>query len=140
MPLATIAQGALLSFAAMAAVGVLFAWGAWWAGRRWGGRALAVGWVLGAVAATGAMVARVHHTQVALGFTPAQQQRFPLFGTFLPMWALALGAVALVVRRHLRAGAERFTPGLAGRSLGAWVIGVVVFLLAFAALDITAVI
>jgi hypothetical protein len=132
-------QHALLSFLLMATVGVAFGWAAWRVGRRWGGRAIAFGWAAAVLVATGLMTLQIHRTQAALGFTPAQQARFPVFATFLPMWAAALGAVALVARRQLRTGAERFTPGFAGRSFGAWLLGAFAFFVVYAAFDVAAI-
>jgi hypothetical protein len=131
------AQHVLLAFCLMAAAGVAFGWAAWLAGRRWGARAVALAWVLAVLAATGLMTAQIRQTQAALGLT-AQAARTPVFATFLPMWAAALGAVALVVRRRLRTGGTRYTVGLAARSFGAWLLGALAFFVVYAALDIAA--
>jgi hypothetical protein len=133
-----IAQNIAFVVLAFTAAGVVFAWAAWHAGRRWGSRGLAIAWILGAFAITGLMAARIHQQQAALGFTAEQQQRFSAFAEFLPMWVLAFGAVALVVRARLRAGEAKFTAGTAARSLGAFLAGVVAFFLVYAAMDIAA--
>jgi hypothetical protein len=85
------------------------------------------------------MTLQIHRAQAALGLTAVQQAGTPVFATFLPMWATALGAVALVPRRHLRAGSERFTAGFASRSFGAWLLGALTFFLVYAVLDIVAI-
>jgi len=133
-----LAQNVLLALLTFAAVGLLFAWAAWHAARRWGGAGLAAAWAGGAILAAVLMTARVHQQQAALGFTPAQQQRFPVFTTFLPMWAAGFGGVALMLRGRRRRGTDGFSLGVAGRSLAAFVGGVVAFLLVYAALDVAA--
>jgi hypothetical protein len=124
------------SFFVMAALGVLFGWAIWRAGTWRGARGIIIGWVLSVVGVTALMTFQIHRTQAALGFTPEQQQRFPVFWTFLPMWGVAFGAVALVIRRAILRGEVRFTAGLAARSFGAWLMGALAFFLVFAALDI----
>ena len=123
---AVIAQRAGLAFLVMGAIGVFFGWMAWYVSKRWGDWGVGLAWAIGALLVTALMTFQIHRTQTALGFTPAQQQRFSVFPTFLPMWATALGAVALTVRQRIRAGAARFTVGIAGRCLSAWLLGVLV--------------
>ena len=105
-------------------------------GRRWGSRGLAVVWIGGAFAITALMAVGIHRQQTALGFSAEQQRQFAVFPKFLPMWALALGAVALVLRARIRAGEARFTVTTAARSLGAFFAGVIGFFLVYAAMDI----
>ena len=131
-----IAQSVFLALLAFAAAGVAFAWAAWYAGQRWGVRGLVVAWLVGAIAITALMALRIQQQQAALGFSPEQQRQFVPFPTFLPMWAVALGAVVLVLRARLRAGDVRFSVGTAIRSLGAFVAGVVGFFLVYAAIDV----
>lgn len=134
---AVIAQRAGLAFLVMGAIGVFFGWMAWYVSKRWGDWGVGLAWAIGALLVTALMTFQIHRTQTALGFTPAQQQRFSVFPTFLPMWATALGAVALTVRQRIRAGAARFTVGIAGRCLSAWLLGVLAFFVVYAILDIS---
>ena len=133
---AAIARNIISSLFVLAAVGVLFGWAIWRAGTWRGAQGMILGWVLSVVGVTALMTFQIHRAQAALGFTPEQQQRFPAFRTFLPMWAVAFGAVALVIRRAIRRGEVRFTAGLAARSFGAWLLGALAFFLVFAALDV----
>ena len=135
MELGVVVRNAMISFLLMAAVGVLFGWAIWRAGRWRGGWAMLGGWAVAAVIATALMTFQIHRTQAALGFTSEQHQRIPVFGMFLPLWAAALAAVSLVLRRAMRRGADRFTLALAVRSFGAWLLGALAFFVVFAALD-----
>lgn len=135
MELGVVIRNAVISFLVMAAVGVLFGWAIWRAGQWRGGWAMLAAWALAAVIATALMTFQIHRTQAALGVTAEQQQRIPIFGMFFPLWAAALGAVSLVLRRAMRRGADRFTPALAARIFGAWLLGALAFLVVFAALD-----
>lgn len=87
---------------AFAVAGISFAWVGWHVGRRWGARGLAVAWLTSAVAITALMAVRIQQRQAALGFSAEQQQQVAAFPRFLPMWAAALGAVALLLRGQLR--------------------------------------
>jgi hypothetical protein len=130
-----VAQSILLVLLALAAAGILFAWAAWHMTRRWGPRGLAIAWITGTVAITAIMAARSHQQQAALGFSAEQQRAFAAFPRFLPMWAVAFGAVALVLRARLRAREAQFSAGTALRTLGAYIAGVIGFFLVYAAID-----
>lgn len=125
-----------LVFLAVAAIGVVFGWAIWHAGRWRGHWAMLVGWAATAVITTALMTFRIHLAQAALGFTPEQEGLINIFGMFLPFWAAALGAVTLVVWRAIRGGADRFTLSLAARSFGAALLGALLFFVVFATLDI----
>ena len=126
----------LLALVLLLLIGVAFAWVAWYAKKRWGLPALIASWVVSAVAVTGLMVARIHQQELSLGITEAQMARNPLLPMFLPMWAIAFGAVALVIGRQQQGVDAEFTRRLAGRSAAAFLLGVVVFFVIFAARDI----
>ena len=135
MELGVAVGNVVISFVLMALAGVLFGWAIWRAGRWRGGWAMLAGWAIAVFIATALTVFQIHRTQSALGVTPEQQQRVPAFEMFFPLWATALGVVSLVLRRAMRRGADRFTPALAARSFGAWLLGALAFLVVFAVLD-----
>jgi hypothetical protein len=127
--------GTLLSVALLVVVCVAFSTLAWWAGRRWGSRALAIVWVAGSLAFAGAMTARVHQQQMALGLTGEQASLFPILGRFLLMVATALGFVTLLIRRRLRTPGRTFGVSTAALSVAAFLGGLLIFFLAYAAWD-----
>lgn len=119
-----------IAFLVMGAIGVVFGWAVWHAGRSRGGRAMLVGWIAAAAIVTAPMTFQIH-------LAPEQQASIPIFGMFLPFWAASTGGVTLVVWRAIRRGADRFTLSLAGRSFGAWLPGALAYLIVFATLDVT---
>jgi hypothetical protein len=134
------AQNSLSSALAFSVVGVLFSWVLWRVVQRHA-RGLVIGvWLGAAVGVTALMTLQIHRTQTALGVSAALTARCPVFWWFLPMWVVALEAVALTVRRRVRVGDSRFSAGVAGRSLGAFWLGVLAYFVVFVALDIAAII
>lgn len=129
----SLAINLLLALAAFGAVGLLFAWAAWRAARRFGTRGLVAAWALATLAVTALMAARIHQQHAALGFTPVQQNDALVFASFLPLWAAGHGGVALVVQRQVRVDglAAPFTRRTAARSLGAFATGVLLFFLVY---------
>ena len=132
-----IAGNSAIAFLVMGAIGVLFGWVIFRVGRWRGGWAMTAGWAAAAVIFTALMTFRIHLAEAKLGFTPEQQARMPIFSMFLPMWAAALGGVTVVVWRSIARGVDRFTPALAARSFGAWLLGAFLFFMVFAVLDVT---
>jgi hypothetical protein len=96
-------------------------------------------WALATLGATAAMTARIHHKQSALGLT-AQQVGFPVFWTFLPLWAVGLSCVAFTVHRRVIAGSASFGRAAALASFKAFLLGTFAYLIVFAILDIASVI
>lgn len=124
-----------MSLGVGALAGAAFGWVAWQVGRRWGTSAITVLWATTAVALTVIMAAWAIDTMAARGWTSEQQQRIPLFRWFLAMWGIPLWLVARSALRGVRSGVGRYTLGLAARSAGAWLLGVVVFFVVFALAD-----
>lgn len=125
----------LISALVLSVVGVLVGWMFWRVAQRYGRTAVLGAWVGTSLLVTTLLVLQIHQRQAALEFSADQQARFPLFWWFLPMWLVALGAVALTVRRRLRAGGGPFSMRVAARSLGAMWLGLLAYFVAFAALD-----
>jgi heat shock protein HslJ len=116
---------------------LLAAWGAWHAQRRWGTRGLVAAWAIGTLLLAALMALRIEQQQAALGFPPERREAFAPFRTFLPMWALALGAQAWLLRRAAAAApASGFSSRLAWRSIVAGFVGMLCFFLAHVALDV----
>ena len=115
---------------------VLAAWLTWHAQRRWGTVGLLGAWGVGTVVLATLMALRVDHQQAALGFSPDQRAALAPFQRFLPMWALALGAQAWLLRRAAVNSAAGFSSRLAWRSIVAGLLGILGFFLAYLALDV----
>ena len=136
----SLAQNGLMFALIFSAVGVLFAWAIWHVGRR-SGAGLVIGvWLLAAVVVSSLMLIRIRLAQAALGLSAAQQARIPVFWWFLPMWVVAFGAVVFAVRPRVPTTDSRFSASMAARSLGAFWLGLVVYFMLFAALDIAGII
>lgn len=112
-------------------------WLAWHAARRWGGRGLLLAWAGGTLAVTAVMAWRIAQQEAALGFPPDQASAGRPFGMFAPLWAVALGAQALVLRRARRhdAGATAPFAALAWRLVLAGFGGMLAYFILYALLD-----
>ena len=92
-------------------------------------------WLLASVTATAALVVRTAYTRPYYTLASAFAGPFPVAFGLLLMCALGFGAVSLLVARRQQRGEVAFGVGLAARSVGACLLGVIVFGLAIAALD-----
>jgi hypothetical protein len=115
--------------------GLGFAWLAWYSFRRWGRLGLFLCWIASTLSATALVVARIHQQQVVMGFTAAQQQ-IPLAPWFLSLWAVALGAIALVIQSGKFADTPVFNARLARATTAALLAGALVYFVVLAWLDI----
>lgn len=113
-----------------------YTWLALAVGHRWGARRLLLLWLVASVACAGLASLELTAYQTALGYSLAQQEEFgPPLLVFCLIFGTALGAVTLLVRRHLESEQVGFTIGIAIRSFGALLGGIFLFLFVFAALD-----
>jgi hypothetical protein len=103
----------VFTLALTGAAGALFGWGAWWLLRRYGRAATACACVISAVLVSGLFALRVSARESWAG----SQHHLPVFGYLVPMWCIALGAVAFVVDRRVRGGAVSFDARLVRRSV-----------------------
>lgn len=87
-----------------------------------------------------ATVVRIRQQQLALGFSADEQHLLRAYVMFFPMWAIGLGAVALVIRARVRASDTQFSTATAARSSGALLAGFVGYFIVYAALDAAGVI
>lgn len=134
-PTATSING-LASILLFSAVAVLFGWGFRRVATRGNATVQTGAWLGGAAIVAGLMTMRVRQMQTVLGLSPEQQSSLPVFWWIFPMWVVALGAVVLLVRRDIRHRAPRSILRTTGRILGIFWLGTLVYLIAFAILDV----
>lgn len=135
-PTATTMNG-LASVLLFSAVAVLFGWSFRRVATRGSATAQAGAWLGGAAIIAGIMTMRVRQMQTVLGLSPEQQSSLPVFWWIFPMWVVALGAVVLLIRRDIRNLAPQSIVRTTGRILGIFWLGTLVYLIAFAILDVT---
>lgn len=93
-------------------------------------------WLLASVTATAALAIRAAYTQSYYTLADAFAGPFPpvaLYG--LLMCGFGFGAVSLLVARRQQRGEVAFGVGLAAGSVGAGLLGVILFMLAIGVLD-----
>jgi len=82
-------------------------------------------WLVTTALLDGAFVVRLSRRQAELNVPDFLQAPFPAFWLYFPMWAMAVGAVALYIANRHRKGKGGFTLGVALASTGLFLAGVV---------------
>ena len=92
-------------------------------------------WAAVSTLITFAFVLRLARLQGDMEIPGAFAAPFPAFWQFLPLWALGFGAVSLYVARRARRGRTDFDGGMAIRSVGAFLAGVLILIVAYGVWD-----
>jgi hypothetical protein len=119
----------------LSAIAVAYAWLASRVVRRWPTVALLPLWAAVSTLVTFAFVLRLARLQGDMEIPGAFAAPFPAFWQFLPLWALGFGAVSLYVARRARRGRTGFDGGMAIRSVGAFLAGVLILIVAYGVWD-----
>ena len=128
-------SGLLITLGVLATAAISYAALALAFARRRGRAVLWPLWLVASLIGTAALVLRGIYARPDNTLASAFEGPYPVAFSLLLLCALGLGAVSLLVARRQQRGNVAFGLGLAAQSVGACLLGVLLWMVATAALD-----